>query len=153
LKKLEDKGVHIARITLHIGYSVFDPVDVEDLTKHKMHSEYFEINKDAVEIINKALKGKKQVVAAGSSVARALESSVLTSNAVKINKGWTDKFIYPPYEFKIVSRFITNFHPPKSTLMLLSAAFAGKDELLKAYKKGMKQEARFFSYGDALFVI
>jgi S-adenosylmethionine:tRNA ribosyltransferase-isomerase len=126
---------------------------VEDLTKHKMHSEYFEINKEAVETINKALKAKKQVVAAGSSVARALESSVLTSNAVKINKGWTDKFIYPPYEFKIVSRFITNFHPPKSTLMLLSAAFAGKDELLKAYKKGMKQEARFFSYGDALFVI
>jgi S-adenosylmethionine:tRNA ribosyltransferase-isomerase len=153
LKKLEDKGVNIARITLHIGYSVFDPVDVEDLTKHKMHSEYFEINKEAVETINKALKAKKQVVAAGSSVARALESSVLTSNAVKINKGWTDKFIYPPYEFKIVSRFITNFHPPKSTLMLLSAAFAGKDELLKAYKKGMKQEARFFSYGDALFVI
>jgi S-adenosylmethionine:tRNA ribosyltransferase-isomerase len=153
LKKLEDKGVNIARITLHIGYSVFDPVDVEDLTKHKMHSEYFEINKEAVEMINKALKGKKQVVAAGSSVARALESSVLTSNAVKINRGWTDKFIYPPYEFKIVSRLITNFHPPKSTLMLLSAAFAGKDELLKAYKKAMKQDVRFFSYGDALFVI
>lgn len=153
LKKLEEKGVAIARITLHIGYSVFDPVDVEDLTKHKMHSEYFEINKEAVEIINKALKGKKQVVAAGSSVARALESSVLTTNAIKINKGWTDKFIYPPYEFKIVSRLITNFHPPKSTLMLLSAAFAGKEELMKAYKKGMKQEARFFSYGDALFVI
>lgn len=153
LKKLEDKGVNIARITLHIGYSVFDPVDVEDLTKHKMHSEYFEINREAVETINKALKGKKQVVAAGSSVARALESSVLTSNAVKINKGWTDKFIYPPYEFKIVSRLITNFHPPKSTLMLLSAAFAGKDELLKAYKKAMKQDVRFFSYGDALFVI
>ncbi len=153
LKKLEDKGVNIARITLHIGYSVFDPVDVEDLTKHKMHSEYFEINREAVETINKALKAKKQVVAAGSSVARALESSVLTSNAVKINKGWTDKFIYPPYEFKIVSRLITNFHPPKSTLMLLSAAFAGKDELLKAYKRAVKQEQRFYSYGDALFVI
>ncbi|TAE20701.1 MAG: tRNA preQ1(34) S-adenosylmethionine ribosyltransferase-isomerase QueA [Candidatus Kapaibacterium sp.] len=153
LKKLEDKGVNIARITLHIGYSVFDPVDVEDLTKHKMHSEYFEINREAVETINKALKSKKQVVAAGSSVARALESSVLTSNAVKINRGWTDKFIYPPYEFKIVSRLITNFHPPKSTLMLLSAAFAGKDDLLKAYKRAVKQEHRFYSYGDALFVI
>lgn len=153
LKKLEEKGVTIARITLHIGYSVFDPVDVEDLTKHKMHSEYFEINKEAVETINKALKGKKQVVAVGSSVARALESSVLTTNAIKINRGWTDKFIYPPYEFKIVSRLITNFHPPKSTLMLLSAAFAGKDELMKAYKKAIKQESRFFSYGDALFII
>jgi S-adenosylmethionine:tRNA ribosyltransferase-isomerase len=153
LKKLEDKGVNIARITLHIGYSVFDPVDVEDLTKHKMHSEYFDLPRESVEVINKALKAKKQIVAAGSSVARALESSVLTTNAVKINKGWTDKFIYPPYEFKIVSRLITNFHPPKSTLMLLSAAFAGKDELLKAYRKGMKQEARFFSYGDALFMI
>ncbi|MCS6808160.1 MAG: tRNA preQ1(34) S-adenosylmethionine ribosyltransferase-isomerase QueA [Bacteroidota bacterium] len=153
LKKLEEKGVAIARITLHIGYSVFDPVDVEDLTKHKMHSEYFEISKEAVEIINKALKNKKHIVAVGSSVARALESSVLTTNAVKINKGWTDKFIYPPYEFKIVSRLITNFHPPKSTLMLLSAAFAGKDELMKAYKKAIKQEARFFSYGDALFII
>jgi S-adenosylmethionine:tRNA ribosyltransferase-isomerase len=153
LKKLEEKGVQIARITLHIGYSVFDPVDVEDLTKHKMHSEYFEITKETVEIINKALKSKKQIVAAGSSVARALESSVLTTNAIKINKGWTDKFIYPPYEFKIVSRLITNFHPPKSTLMLLSAAFAGKDELMKAYKKALKQESRFFSYGDALFII
>ncbi|MFY8001054.1 MAG: tRNA preQ1(34) S-adenosylmethionine ribosyltransferase-isomerase QueA [Candidatus Kapaibacteriota bacterium] len=153
LKKLEEKGVTIARITLHIGYSVFDPVDVEDLTKHKMHSEYFEINKEAVETVNKALKGKKQVVAVGSSVARALESSVLTTNAIKINRGWTDKFIYPPYEFKIVSRLITNFHPPKSTLMLLSAAFAGKDELMKAYKRAMKQEARFFSYGDAFFII
>ncbi len=153
IKKLEEKGVNIARITLHIGYSVFDPVDVEDLTKHKMHSEYFDISREAVEIINKALKGKKQIVAAGSSVARALESSVLTTNAIKINKGWTDKFIYPPYEFKIVSRLITNFHPPKSTLMLLSAAFAGKDELMKAYKRAMKQEARFFSYGDSLFVI
>jgi S-adenosylmethionine:tRNA ribosyltransferase-isomerase len=153
LKKLEEKGVQIARITLHISYSVFDPVDVEDLTKHKMHSEYFEITKEAVEIINKALKSKKQIVAVGSSVARALESSVLTTNAIKINKGWTDKFIYPPYEFKIVSRLITNFHPPKSTLMLLSAAFAGKDELMKAYKKALKQESRFFSYGDALFII
>jgi S-adenosylmethionine:tRNA ribosyltransferase-isomerase len=153
LKKLEDKGVNIARITLHIGYSVFDPVDVEDLTKHKMHSEYFEISKETVEIINKALKSKKNVFAAGSSVARALESSVLTSGAVKINKGWTDKFIYPPYEFKIVSRLITNFHPPKSTLMLLSAAFAGKDELLKAYRKAVKQEYRFYSYGDALLIV
>lgn len=153
LKKLEDKGVTIARITLHIGYSVFDPVDVEDLTKHKMHSEYFEITKEAVEIINKALKAKKQVFACGSSVARALESSVLTSGTVKINKGWTDKFIYPPYEFKIVSRLITNFHPPKSPLMLLSAAFAGKEELMKVYRKAVKQEYRFYSYGDAFLVI
>jgi S-adenosylmethionine:tRNA ribosyltransferase-isomerase len=153
LKKLEAKGVTIARITLHIGYSVFDPVDVEDLTKHKMHSEYFEISKESVEIINKALKAKRHVFAAGSSVARALESSVLTSGAVKINKGWTDKFIYPPYEFKIVSRLITNFHPPKSPLMLLSAAFAGKEELAKAYRRGVKQEYRFFSYGDAVLMI
>lgn len=152
IKRLERKGVKIAPITLHIGYGAFEPVDVEDLTKHKMHSEYFEIPKESVEIINKALKSKKNVFAAGASVVRALESSVLTSGTVKQNKGWTDKFIYPPYDFKIVNRLITNFHPPKSTLMLLSAAFAGKDNLIKAYRRAAKSEYGFYAYGDALLI-
>jgi S-adenosylmethionine:tRNA ribosyltransferase-isomerase len=153
LKKLEDKGVKIARITLHIGHGTFYPVDVEDLTKHKMHSEYFELNKEAAETINKALKSKKKVWACGSSVARSLESSVLTSGTVKINRGWTDKFIFPPYDFKIVSGLITNFHPPKSTLMLLTAAFAGKDNMLKAYRKALKSGYRWYTYGDALLIV
>lgn len=153
LKKLEKKGVRIAYVTLHIGYGAFQPIDVEDLTKHKMHSEYFEIGKEAVELVNKTLKSKGNVFACGASVVRALESSVLTSRAIKQNRDWTDKFIYPPYEFKVVNRFITNFHPPKSTLMLMSAAFAGKDELLKSYRKAMKNQYRFFAYGDVLLMV
>ena len=152
IKKLQKKGVRIAYVTLHIGYGAFQPVDVEDLTKHKMHSEYFEIPKESVELINRTLKAKGNVFACGASVTRALESSVLTSGTVKQNKGWTDKFVYPPYEFKIVSRLITGFHPPKSTLMLLSAAFAGKDTLIDAYKQAAKEEYRFFAYGDALMI-
>ncbi len=152
IKKLQKKGVRIAYVTLHIGYGAFQPVDVEDLTKHKMHSEYFEIPKESVELINRTLKAKGNVFACGASVTRALESSVLTSGTVKQNKGWTDKFVYPPYEFKIVSRLITGFHPPKSTLMLLSAAFAGKDTLIDAYKLAAKEEYRFFAYGDALMI-
>lgn len=153
LKKLDKKGVRIAKITLHIGYGAFQPVEVEDLTKHKMHSEFFEIPKESVELINKTLKTKGSVFACGASVVRALESSVLTSGTVKQNRGWTDKFIYPPYEFKIVSKLITNFHPPKSTLMLMASAFAGKDPLMKAYRKAIKNEYQFYAYGDAMIII
>ncbi len=152
LKKLQKKGVRIAYVTLHIGYGAFQPVDVEDLTKHKMHSEYFDIPKESVESINKTLKSKGNVFACGASVVRALESSVLTSGTVKQNRGWTDKFIYPPYEFKIVNRLLTSFHPPKSTLMLLSAAFAGKDNLMKAYRRAAKEDYRFYAYGDVMLI-
>ncbi|MCX7737399.1 MAG: tRNA preQ1(34) S-adenosylmethionine ribosyltransferase-isomerase QueA [Candidatus Kapabacteria bacterium] len=152
LQAIENKGVRIAKILLNIGQGIFEKIEVEDLTKHRMYSEYFYISREAAETINKSLKAKKKVFAFGASVVRALESSVLTSGTVKPNKGWTDKFIYPPYEFKIVNNLVTNFHPPASPSLLLSAAFAGRDNLFKAYKRAMKQEYRFYAYGDALLI-
>ncbi|MFY8161858.1 MAG: tRNA preQ1(34) S-adenosylmethionine ribosyltransferase-isomerase QueA [Candidatus Kapaibacteriota bacterium] len=152
LKAIEDKGVKIARVTLHIGQGIFENIEVEDLTKHRMYSEYFEISRESAEIINKSLKAKKDVYAVGTSVVRALESSVLTTGAVKPNKGWTDKFIYPSYDFKITTKFITNFHPPASPSLLVSAAFAGKENIFKAYKKALKHEYRFLAYGDAILI-
>ncbi len=153
LAKLEKKGVKIARVMLHINRSTFDPVEVEDLTKHKMHSEYFEISATSAETINKTIKSKGNVFAVGASVVRALESSVLTAGTVKPNKGWTDKFIYPPYDFKIVDKLITNFHRPESTVLMMACAFADRDEVMKAYKYAMKNGYRFYSYGDAMLVI
>lgn len=152
LQKIADKGVRIAYIVLHIGQGVFEEIEVEDLTKHRMYSEYFEISRESAEIINKSLKSKKRVFAVGASVVRALESSVLTSGAIKPNKGWTDKFIYPPYDFKITTHLITNFHPPATPSLLLTATFAGKDLLFKAYKKAMKDDYRFYAYGDAMLI-
>lgn len=153
IKKLEDKGVRIAKVTLHIGQGVFENIEVEDLTKHRMYSEYFEISRESAESINKSLKAKKQVYAIGSSVARALEASVLTSGSVKPNKGWTDKFIYPLYDFKIARRLLTNFHPPASPSLLLSTAFCGRELLFKAYKKALKNDYRFLAYGDAMLIV
>ncbi|MDD3124404.1 MAG: tRNA preQ1(34) S-adenosylmethionine ribosyltransferase-isomerase QueA [Candidatus Kapabacteria bacterium] len=153
LAALEAKGVRIARINVNIGQGIFEEIEVEDLTKHRMYSEHFEITRDTAELINKSLKAKKNVYAVGSSTVRALESSVLTSGAVKPNRGWTDKFIYPPYEFKIATRFITNFHQPGSPALLMSSAFAGKELLFKAYKKAVKENYRFHCYGDALLII
>jgi len=153
MKAIEAKGVRIANVVLHIGQGIFEEIEVEDLTKHRMYSEYFEISREASETINKSLKAKKNVFAAGASVARALEASVLTSGAVKPNRGWTDKFIYPPYEFKIATRLITNFHPPASPSLLLAAAFAGKENIFKAYKKALKQDYRFLAYGDAMLIL
>ncbi len=153
LKKLEAKGVRIAKVLMNIGQGIFERIEVEDLTKHRMYSEYFNISREAAETINKSLKMKKNVFAVGCSVARALEASVLTSGTVKPNKGWTDKFIYAPYEFKIANRLITNFHPPQSPSLLMSAAFAGKDNLFKAYKRATKNEYRFLCYGDAMLII
>lgn len=152
LTKLEKKGVKIARVLLHINRSTFDPVEVEDLTKHKMHSEYFEIGAAAAETINKTIKSKGNVVAVGASVVRALESSVLTAGTVKPNRGWTDKFIYPPYDFKIVDRLITNFHRPESTVLMMTCAFAGREKIMKAYKHALKHGYRFYSYGDAMLI-
>jgi S-adenosylmethionine:tRNA ribosyltransferase-isomerase len=153
MARLERKGVKVARVTLHINRSTFDPVEVEDLTKHKMHSEQFEISTNAAETINKTIKSKGNVVAVGASVVRALESSVLTAGTVKPNRGWTDKFIYPPYDFKIVDRLITNFHQPESTLLMMTCAFAGREKILKAYKHAIKHGYRFYSYGDAMLIL
>lgn len=153
LKKIEKKGVRIAKVVLNIGQGIFEKIEVEDLTKHRMYSEYFEISRDAAETINKSLKAKKNVFAVGCSVARALEASVLTTGAVKPNRGWTDKFIYPPYDFKIVTKLITNFHPPATPSLLLTAAFGGKENIFKAYKKAAKGTYRFMAYGDAMLIV
>lgn len=153
VEKIKKKGVKVASIVLHIGLGTFRAVEVEDLTKHKMDSEFFDISESAADTINKAISGKKNVFVVGTSTTRALESSVTAEGFVKPNSGWTDKFIFPPYEFKIVDKLITNFHMPESTLVMLAAAFAGYDFLMKAYKKGLKDNYRFLSYGDAMLIL
>lgn len=153
LEKVKKKGIKIAPVILHIGLGTFRAVEVEDLTKHKMDSEYFEITPASAETINKALTGKHKVFVVGTSSTRAVESSVTAEGFVKPNSGWTDKFIFPPYDFKIVKRLITNFHMPESTLIMLAAAFGGYDLMMKAYKKALKENYRFLSYGDAMLII
>lgn len=153
VKKIEKKGIKIVPVILHIGLGTFRPVEVEDLTKHKMDSEYFEIPEDTSKVINKALSDKKNVFVVGTSTCRALESSVTAEGFSKPNFGWTDKFIFPTYDFKITKRLITNFHQPESTLLMLSAAFAGYDFVMKAYKRALKDDYRFLSYGDAMLII
>ncbi|MBK7104074.1 MAG: tRNA preQ1(34) S-adenosylmethionine ribosyltransferase-isomerase QueA [Ignavibacteriae bacterium] len=153
IKKVKKKGIKIVSVTLHIGLGTFRPVEVEDLTKHKMDSEYFEIPDETALTINEALKAKKNIFVVGTSATRALESSVTAEGFVKPNYGWTDKFIFPPYEFKITKKLITNFHQPESTLLMLAAAFGGYDEVMKNYKKAMKEKYRFLSYGDAMLIL
>ena len=154
LDKIKAKGVHLLPITLHIGWGTFRNVEVEDLTKHRMDSENYFISKDTSDQINTALKSKKhKVVAMGASVVRAIETSVMASGMSKQGTGWTDKFIYPPYQFKITESLISNFHRPESTLLMLGAAFAGYDLLMKAYEEAKEKDYRLFSFGDAMIVI
>lgn len=153
MKRLEIKGLKITPITLHIGLGTFRPVDVEDLTKHKMDSENFMVGKETVEIVNEALANKKRVCAVGTTSMRALESSVSASGRLKENNGWTDKFIFPPYEFKICNALITNFHTPESTLLMMGAAFGGYELVMKAYQEAIKERYRFFSYGDVMLIL
>ena len=152
IAQLEKKGVKIAPVTLHLGLGSFRPVEVEDLSKHKMDSEYFEISQSTADIVNKTIDSRGQVFVAGTSSTRAVESSVTTTGHLKANRGWTDKFIFPPYSFKIVDRLITNFHMPESTLLMLTAAFANRDFIMKAYKKAIKEKWRLYSYGDSMLI-
>lgn len=153
VKRLEIIGSSIAPITLHIGLGSFRPVDVEDLTKHKMDSENFSVSKKTVEAVNAALDNKQKVCAVGTTSMRALESSVSANGRLKEREGWTDKFIFPPYEFKICNALITNFHMPESTLLMMACAFGGYDLVMKAYQEAIKENYRFFSYGDAMLII
>ena len=152
LTAIEKKGVKIAPVTLHLGLGSFRPVEVEDLSKHKMDSEYYEIPQSTVDIVNKTIDSRGSVFAVGTSVSRAVESCVTTTGHLKSYKGWTDKFIFPPYEFKIVDKLITNFHMPESTLLMLVCAFGGRDYVMRAYKKAIKEKWRFYSYGDAMLI-
>jgi S-adenosylmethionine:tRNA ribosyltransferase-isomerase len=153
MMRLEIKGINFAECTLHNGLGAFRPVEVEDLTKHKMDSEYFEIPSDTTKIVNGALDEKRKICAIGSSVIRAIESSVSSTNRLNSGSGWTDKFIAPHYDFRIANSMVTNFHPPESTLMMMSAAFAGYEFLMEAYEEALKKKYKFMAYGDAMLII
>ena len=154
VQKLKDKGVEVVPITLHVGRGTFRPVGVEDLTKHRMDSEQFHIPRETAQKVNKALRSKTNTVTAvGTTVVRAIESSLSAKGTLKADSGWTDKFIYPPYDFKITERLITNFHRPKSTLMVMAAAFAGYDLIFESYEEAAKQEYSLFSFGDAMMIV
>ena len=153
VKRLEIKGVDVAPITLHVGLGTFRPVDVEDLTKHKMDSENYIVPVETSEKVNVALDNKKRVLSIGTTSMRALESSTSANGRLKPNDGWTDKFIFPPYEFKIANALLTNFHMPESTLLMMTAAFGGYDLIMKAYDEAINKQYRFFSYGDVMLII
>lgn len=153
MKRLELKGVNFAEVTLHVGLGTFRPVEVEDLTKHKMDSEQFEITQEAADIVNAAKGRKKRICAVGTTTMRSIESSVTTTGEIKPAEGWTNKFIFPPYDFSVANCMITNFHMSESTLLMMTCAFGGYDLIMNAYKIAVKEKYRFFSYGDAMLII
>lgn len=152
INKLKRKGVKFAEITLHIGLGTFEPVLTEDITKHKMHSEYFEINKKTADLINKTIKNGNRVIAVGTTSLRTIESCSENKKVIAKN-GWTDLFIYPGYNFKIIDGLITNFHLPRTTLFMLVCAFGGIENVKRAYNEAVKKRYRFYSYGDAMIII
>lgn len=153
LKRLEIKGVDFAFLTLHVGLGTFRPVEVGDLTKHKMDSEEIHINEACTEKVNNAKRNKKRVCAVGTTSMRVMESSVSTDGFLKPFDGWTNKFIFPPYDFNLANCMITNFHTPESTLLMMTCAFGGYDLIMKAYKEAIKEKYRFYTYGDAMLII
>lgn len=152
LEKIEKKGVQIVYITLHVGLGTFRPVSVSDVTKHKMHSEYYEMSENAAQILNKAKKEGNDIISVGTTSVRTLETIINLYGTFKACTGWTDIFIYPGYTFKAVDHLITNFHLPKSTLVMLVSAFASKEIILHAYEEAVKEKYRFFSFGDSMFI-
>ncbi len=153
LKRLELKGINFAEVTLHVGLGTFRSVEVEDLTKHKMDSEQVIISEEAVQIVNEAKRNKKRVCAIGTTSMRSIETSVSTDGMLKPFDGWTNKFIFPPYEFSIADSLITNFHTPLSTLLMMISAFCGHELMIQAYQEAIKEKYRFYSYGDAMLII
>jgi len=153
LKRLEIKGVDFAFLTLHVGLGTFRSVEVEDLTKHKMDSEEIHINEKCVEQVNNAKRAKKRICAVGTTSMRVMESSVSTDGFLKPFDGWTNRFIFPPFDFNLANCMITNFHTPESTLLMMTCAFGGYDLIMKAYKEAIKEKYRFYTYGDAMLII
>ncbi|MEL6866138.1 MAG: tRNA preQ1(34) S-adenosylmethionine ribosyltransferase-isomerase QueA [Bacteroidota bacterium] len=153
LKRFEIKGIDFAEITLHVGLGTFRSIDVEDLSKHKMDAEYFRISPEAAGIVNKAKIGKKRICSVGTTSMRSIESAVSAEGLLKPAEGWTNKFIYPPYEFNIADCMITNMHLPKSSLLIMVSAFGGYDLVMEAYNQAVKEKYRFFSYGDAMLIL
>lgn len=153
IKRLEIKGISFAEITLHVGLGNFRSIDVEDLSKHKMDSEQFIVEQNTVDIVNKAKDNKKKICVIGTTSMRAVESAVTISGHLKPANSWTNKFIYPPYEFSIANSMVSNFHLPQSSLMMMVAAFAGYEFLMKAYKEAVDKKYTFFTYGDAMLIL
>lgn len=153
MKRLEIKGIDFAEVTLHVGLGTFSPVEVEDLSKHKMDSEQASISEETTTAINQAIKDHRRICAVGTTVMRTLESSVSSAHTLNSFDGWTNKFIFPPYDFSIANAMITNFHTPKSTLLMMVSAFAGHDFMKRAYEEAVKENYKFYSYGDAMLII
>jgi len=153
MKRLELKGIEFAEVTLHVGLGTFRPVEVEDLTKHKMDSEQFIIEQKDADIVNKGLENKRRICAVGTTSMRAIESAVSANHTLKATSDWTSKFIFPPYDFSIANSMVTNFHTPESTLLMMIAAFGGYENVMNAYEVAVKEKYRFYSYGDAMLLI
>lgn len=152
LKKIEEKGVQIARVTLHVGLGTFRPVKVDNILEHHMHSEFYQIEEEAAEKINTAKANGKRAIAVGTTSCRTIESAAKEDGTIAPVSGWTDIFIYPGYQFKVLDCLITNFHLPESTLVMLVSALAGREHVLNAYEEAIKERYRFFSFGDAMFI-
>lgn len=153
LKRLELKGINFAEVTLHVGLGTFRPVEVEDLTKHKMDSEQVIVGQRAADIVNEGKRNKKRICAIGTTSMRAIETSVSTDGMLKAYDGWTNKFIFPPYDFSIADSMVTNFHTPLSTLLMMISAFCGHDLMMEAYQEAIKEKYKFYSYGDAMLIL
>ena len=152
LNKIKNKGINIAYITLHVGLGTFRPVEVSDIKNHKMHSEYYEMNSKTADLLNKTKENGKKIISVGTTTTRTLETIMNKYGTFKKCSGNTDIFIYPGYEFKAIDRLITNFHLPKSTLIMLVSALAGKENIMKAYNEAVEKKYRFFSFGDSMFI-
>ena len=153
MKRFEIKGVNFAETTLHVGLGTFRSIDVEDLSKHKMDAEYFDISQEAADIVNKSKDNNRRVCAIGTTTMRTIESAVSATSHLKRAGGWTNKFIFPPYDFSIANAMVTNFHLPKSSLMIMVSAFGGSELIMEAYKIAIKKKYRFYSYGDAMLIL
>ncbi len=153
LKRLEIKGVEFAEVTLHVGLGTFRNIEVEDLSKHKMDAEYFNIRQEAVDVVNRAIRRGGRVCGVGTTTMRTVETGVSAESLLKVAEGWTNLFIYPPFEFSISNTMITNFHLPKSSLLIMVCAFGGYELIMEAYQVAIKEKYRFFSYGDAMMII
>lgn len=152
LAQIEEKGIHIAHVTLHVGLGTFRPVKVEDVTQHHMHSEFYIVEEEQAERINETKRRGNKVVAVGTTSCRTLEAATGEDGILKSGSGWTDIFIYPGYQFRMIDHLITNFHLPESTLLMLVSALAGKEQIMKAYEEAVKEKYRFFSFGDAMYI-
>ena len=152
LERIQEKGIEIARVTLHVGLGTFRPVKTENILEHHMHSEFYTVTQEAADKINTARKNGGKIIAVGTTSTRTLESVGTEDGTVKAGSGWTQIFIYPGYQFKVIDSLITNFHLPESTLVMLVSALAGREHVLAAYEEAVKEKYRFFSFGDAMLI-